>query len=283
MRPRPPWVPRTLSGLCEHLSVDLIDVLRILFYIWLFGALGVWIYRGYRRFVRGRTDDLAERATVGSGTAKDERPKRRTETGMAPGRRTMRQVLDDQQAAKTPDAPIPEGGLVSSVLKEEIAARKQRDAAGQDRDPEGTAPAPAAGAAADPGAAKPTGSERRGLFAPVADDEPAEPPAVSTLLDGMDMPCDLVPLITTDLMPSPSHVVFVTTGHLPATVGAAIGDELERLGFALRSESDTEVRATRDGDQLRVTLYEDAKAAELDGTPRFPSVPGGSVAVEFRS
>jgi hypothetical protein len=260
--------------------VDIGDILRVLFYLWLFAALGYWVYRGYNRFIRGSADDLAERATVGtpddaaSASDRDAAPK-------APARRTMREVLDEQQAAKAPGPTVVPGQLVNSVIKEEIAAKKARASAETGADDE-TRDADAAVTEATADTA-PT-SERRGLFAPASDAEPAaERAPVSALLEGMVMPCDLVPLINVDVVPSPHHVVFVTTGHAPAEIGSSLGDELERLGFTLRSETDNEVVATRDGASLRVILHPDAATERVDGALRYPSIPGGSTAVEFRS
>ncbi len=269
--------------------MDIADVLRFFFYLWLLVAIVYWIRRAYIRFTRGAADDLAERATVGTPEGADS-SSRSAASAKASGRRTMREVLDQQEAAKRPDPKAQSGGLVDAVIKEEIAARKAREAGGEQ-------PAVDAGATSDSTSGRTTGraaggtdeaagetSERRGLFAAATEPSaPDERAAVSALLEGMDMPCDLVPLINADTTPTPHHVVFVSTGHAPAAIGAALGDELERLGFTLRSESDTEVVALRDGDRLRVILHPDAATERADGERRFPTVPGGSVAVEFLS
>jgi hypothetical protein len=97
------------------------------------------------------------------------------------------------------------------------------------------------------------------------------------------MPCDLVPLMAADGVLDPYHVTFMTTGVAAADVGAALGDELERLGFSLTSISDAQVVAQRGNAQVTVTLVPNADQAVDNDARRYPTVPAGSVVVDMRS
>jgi hypothetical protein len=109
-----------------------------------------------------------------------------------------------------------------------------------------------------------TSSGRQGVFAPSG--APAAPsptgpigpagggrPTVAELVAGIALPCGLIPVVTGAEL-DPHHVVFATTGHAAGEVGSALADELERLGFELRTESDTEAVAVRDDASLRVRV-----------------------------
>ena len=123
-------------------------------------------------------------------------------------------------------------------------------------------------------------SGRAGLFAPAATaaGAAAPPPGrtpVASALAGISLPCELAPLTGAGELPDPHRVVFFTDRAPAETVGAALGDELERLGFTLRSVSDTEVVATRGGTELSVRVH--------PGTEGFPTAPPGSVVVVVSS
>jgi hypothetical protein len=214
-----------------------------LFWLWFLIALGAWIYRGYLRFTQG-PKATRDRATA---TA-DESPARRTGLlGRAP--------------KPEPIAP-PTGPSPTEALFLEAKASRDRD---------------------NPGPQEETGSTgRSGFFAGSAEPTPAKP--VATLLQGIAMPCDLAPVIDAAAADPTGHrVAFHTTGFDPGEVGRRVGDELERLGFTLRSLSATEIAALRDDDRLEVTLHPMAGKAQRDGSPAYPSLPPTSVVVEFRS
>ncbi|MEZ5141890.1 MAG: hypothetical protein R2726_05140 [Acidimicrobiales bacterium] len=146
----------------------------------------------------------------------------------------------------------------------------------------GTDAAPGSETPGDEGA--PVGEgERRGLFA--ASDAPVAPARpVPELLEGIAMPCDLVPVTDEAAVDASFHrVAFHTRSAPPGTVGRELGDALERLGYSLRSTSDTEVVARRGDDVLRVTLHPRADGAQRDGKPAYPSIPPGDVVVEINS
>jgi hypothetical protein len=132
-------------------------------------------------------------------------------------------------------------------------------------------PIPPAGAA----------SGRQGVFAPPGGDGAASPagptgpttserPTVAELVEGIALPCGLIPVVTGAEL-DPHHVVFATTGHGAGEVGSALADELERLGFELRTETDTEAVAVRGDARLRVRIRreddEPGAPAPLPGDP----------------
>lgn len=124
---------------------------------------------------------------------------------------------------------------------------------------------------------------RSGLFAKATDPAPGGV-ALTTLMAGIALPCDLAPLVSLD----DAHLTdvqarFVTGGHDPAEVGREVGDELERLGFTLASLSANEVLATRDDGRLTVTIHTNPQTIEVDGRRLFPTTSGDDVVVEFVS
>lgn len=85
------------------------------------------------------------------------------------------------------------------------------------------------------------------------------------------MPCGLAPLVGSSTALDPNHVVFSTTETTPEAVGTALADELERLGFTIRSVATNQAVATKPGAQVTVTVHTDLRA--------FPTAPPGSVVV----
>jgi hypothetical protein len=124
--------------------------------------------------------------------------------------------------------------------------------------------------------------------APVAPVAPAAasigPRTVTDLLAGIKLPNDLAPI--TMMAPRPDvgdRIAFVTEGVPGATVGAAFGAELERLGYTLTPLNPTLIAADRGTDQLRCMIHLDAAAAEIGKAKAFPAVPVGAVVIEVWS
>jgi hypothetical protein len=166
--------------------------------------------------------------------------------------------------------------------------------------PSDRAPWPTTAAAAPPSepAAPPTASDlpsptdRSGYFAPrpastpgsPAGSSPATPagrPTVAEAVAGIQLPCGLAPATTTERFPSPFIARFLTTESDPATVGAGLADELERLGFSLSTSTPTELVARRADAEVRVVLYVNPAAAKRGLDAIFPAAPPGSVGVEL--
>jgi hypothetical protein len=101
---------------------------------------------------------------------------------------------------------------------------------------------------------------------------------------GIAMPDELAPVVdpaTNDR--SGLRVAFSATNADPGRVGSQLGDELERLGFELRSLGDTQLGAVRDDDELVVTIHLDPGAVERVGQKAFPILPPNSFVVELES
>ena len=64
-------------------------------------------------------------------------------------------------------------------------------------------------------------------------------------------------------------------------MGAALADELERLGFTLSTSTPTELLARRDRTELRAVLYVNPATAQRGLDRIFPAAPAGSVGVEL--
>jgi len=153
--------------------------------------------------------------------------------------------------------------------------------------PSPTASPPPTPAPATPDPASPTVDGRRGLFAPSSagrmSDDAGPRPTVADVLQGISLPCDLAPIVDTDRPVDPHRVAFVTDRASPAEVGAALGDELERLGFSLSTVADNELEATRDDGRIVVTIHADPSTVTFGAAPAFPSAPRDGVVVEFRT
>jgi hypothetical protein len=98
------------------------------------------------------------------------------------------------------------------------------------------------------------------------------------------MPDELAPVVSVDNTDvSGLRVAFSATNADPGRIGGQLGDELERLGFELRSLSDTQLGAVRDDDELTVTIYLEPGTVERLGRKAFPLLPPNSVVVELES
>jgi hypothetical protein len=161
------------------------------------------------------------------------------------------------------------GSLVEQVIREP-AAKKQAELGGPEGDPaaadgtDGTDPADA--------------SSRRGFFA--SPDDTATP---SRPVSGRRRHHHAVRPVPVGRGRWTHRVVFITQGHPPAKVGSALADELERLGYALRNESDTELTATRGDDVVHVELHPEPATERRDGERVFPTASGSSVVIVLRS
>ena len=109
-------------------------------------------------------------------------------------------------------------------------------------------------------------------------------PTVVEALQGIVMPCNLSPVIDGAVsIPNPFRVAFLTADADAPTVGAALGDELQRLGFTLSTPAATELLARKSGTEVRVMLYPTASAARRGLDLIFPAAPDHAVGVEFTS
>jgi hypothetical protein len=164
----------------------------------------------------------------------------------------------------------PEAATPSVVVRSSRTARPDHLPGGE-----------AAADRADPG---PAGLDPADVVGPAVE-RPATAPAapLAELLRGVELPCGLVPSTGAD-HPDPDHyLALVTTAAAPDDVGAAMGDELERLGYQLLSLSDAEVVARRGEDLLSLRLHPAADIAQVGGRPVFPAAGPGAVGIELWS
>lgn len=155
-------------------------------------------------------------------------------------------------------------------------------------------PAPPLAAPEAPAApVDPVASARSGLFTPAPRRAPAidgdsravarDRPTVADALAGIEMPAGLTPVVSNQPFVDPYRVAFTTTTATPEQVGAALGDELERLGFAVASVSDHEVEASREGTRVRATIHVDPTTLTVAGAPVITHPVPGTVAVTFET
>lgn len=257
----------------------------MIFYLWLLTSV---VILGRRYFLRLTTRDPEELSST-DDTQPPAPKKGATErtTGTVSGRsatssassgsrlRPGRPAGPDERRGTGRDAlgapgAAGEGGLVDAIIREELARKKREE--GEDA----------------------TG--RAGLFAPLSPpsstedhDEPDKPDkpdkpdrlTVGEALQGITLPCDLVPMILDADHPDPHHAAFATVGFEAHVVGAKLGDELERLGYEISSSSATTAVARRDDVMVTVEIHAAASEARADGERLFPTAPGGSVVVEI--
>jgi hypothetical protein len=159
-----------------------------------------------------------------------------------------------------PGGPVP--------VEDGQAASAPSSAAGSATDPARPAPAEPAAPPADRSApaARPAGDGRPGL---------------ADALNGIRLPCDLVPLTigVTDL--DPAHVDLVTSGVGPQRVAEELGRELDRLGYEVSDLGAGEYLASRDGTVVRLKIH-DRPAVSIGGDGRgFPTAPPDGIVVEL--
>lgn len=116
--------------------------------------------------------------------------------------------------------------------------------------------------------------------APVVTAPPPRARSLAEALEGIEMPCDLAPLIGNGEI-DPRSVSFFTTDTDPATVGEALADELERLGYDIEPLDDRSIRANRGNEVVRAALVSVALAGEMVMADRHPSAPADALVVEL--
>jgi hypothetical protein len=101
-------------------------------------------------------------------------------------------------------------------------------------------------------------------------------------LEGIRLPCDLVPLnIVEGRAPSDRELALVSTGHPADAVGAALADELERLGYEITTLAPHEAVASKGADRVKVTIHARPDTVLTGKLPTYPTAPPDSVVVEL--
>jgi hypothetical protein len=118
------------------------------------------------------------------------------------------------------------------------------------------------------------------VMAPI---DPDRPPArsLADAVDGIAMPCELAPLMGSGPL-NPREVAFFTTGHTPSTVGSALSDEFERLGYEITPLDDRSIRAVRGLDSIEARLLSHELTAPEVMRELHPSAPPDSLVVEMK-
>jgi hypothetical protein len=106
---------------------------------------------------------------------------------------------------------------------------------------------------------------------------PRSRPTVVDALSGIAMPCDLAPVVARDGIVDPFRVAFATDSADAIEISSSVAGELVRLGYAVQPAGAHGLQAMRAGADLSVTILH----AEGGAPAGFPTVPAGSVVVEF--
>lgn len=224
-------------------------------------SLSVYAYRAYRRWIAPPPDPATTGATASSV---DGSPTPNPPPSAKPARTKRGLGFTNPQILPSEREQAESESLVQAVIREELARKKQA-----------TSPA-APDAPGEPAAG------RAGLFAGGGDAGSSPRVSVAAALTGVRLPDDLVPLVGDTAEPDPHHVTFVSSAP-PADVGRHLGDELERLGYQVRTESDSVAVATKGDVTLRVTLVPDAANERVDGARRFPTVAPNTVVIDLQT
>lgn len=107
--------------------------------------------------------------------------------------------------------------------------------------------------------------------------------SLAEALQGIRMPEELVPLVHVDGIDLERRVVLATQGRSADDVGAALADELRRLGYGLEATGPADVIARRGDDQLSVHLRVIGPAPKK-GPPdaAYPTAVSGSIVVDLQ-
>jgi hypothetical protein len=236
------------------------NVLVGLLWLWLLGALGIYAYRLYRRFTRGPKDE-----------AESSGPSQSSPSISGPSKSGLSDIPVIGPASGVGTRPPSTTDTVPAPPPVPPASRVAPSSEPIDDSPSRSglfAPTDTPGPPSTPGAAT-TNTDAR--------------PTVAEVLRGIAMPCDLSPIVDPDRVFDPYRVAFSTNTALASAVGAGVGDELERLDFALKSTSAHQLSATKAAQRVLVTIHTDPDAITYGDGQAFRNIPPGSVVVEFQT
>lgn len=128
---------------------------------------------------------------------------------------------------------------------------------------------------------------------PTESDGPVDVPAretsggtlpIATCLEGISLPCDLVPLVQAgEFDRDPSHLVLITTGFDPSEVARSLRDALVAIGYDFRSTGVASASASRGATHVAITIHDNPSAIYDGSSKRFPSAGIGSVVIELNA
>ncbi|HSL59997.1 MAG TPA: hypothetical protein VK866_19280 [Acidimicrobiales bacterium] len=111
---------------------------------------------------------------------------------------------------------------------------------------------------------------------------PSAPTSLAELLAGIHLPADLAPLTHLGAIPDDGRLVLITASAPAEVVARELADELERLGFAVASLTETVAVARAERGAVEIEVHPDPATATVDGARRFPTAEPGTVVVELR-
>ena len=249
--------------------------LAVLFWLWLAVAVIIYITRLVRRISRrgSGSGTSAPDAGAGPGSARfgaRGRLELRAHRCRGPRRRRRRRSRGGSSR-----------GHGARGTDRRLGIHAPADVGGEPR-PSPVWPSRAGPARRAARASSPPPAESGGAGAAGGPRRDAPRPTVVEAIRGIVMPCNLAPVVDGSVsIPNPFRVAFLTADADAVTVGAAIGDELQRLGFTLTTPAATELLARKPGVELRVMLYPTASAARRGLDLIFPAAPANAVGVEF--
>ncbi len=243
--------------------------LGAILWLWLLVSLSVYGYRLYRRF--SRSSEAAADAAVEPGTGDRARPAGPAtaliENPIAGFEQPPSASESTPGSLPTAMAPADPPAPVAPVLPVSGA-----DAVAP--------PAPAAPAA--PSWTPPPGGGDIPSAMPASERRAPRRP-VSEVVEGIQLPCALVPLVGDATRLDPFDIAFSTTASDEQTVRGAMAGELVRLGYQVTPSSAHRLNASRADAELAVTVYGDPAKAVEAGRTLYPTAMPGSVVVRMQT
>ena len=103
---------------------------------------------------------------------------------------------------------------------------------------------------------------------------------LTDLLDGIELPYDLMP-VTSAVEDPDRHLILLTTHSNAGEVGKRFADQLEGIGFELETVEFDQAIAQRNGDVISMKIVADADRVESGDGPRYGAAGRGDVALEL--
>ena len=103
---------------------------------------------------------------------------------------------------------------------------------------------------------------------------------IAEALKGIALPDGLMP-VTSDQIDL-RHMLFSTSGHYLAAIGADLSAELRRLGFSVQLEDDEMIHAVKEGAELQIRIHGDLERARMRLGINLATLPESSIIVQIR-
>ncbi len=246
---------------------DLDQVIVYVFYVWIAASL-FWMLKTLlsNRRARRRDDELVDadkddnvdsRPMSALDSEQSDQPESKSKSGAdsETAAKTAPNKVETKSAKTESDLVIAEGATTEAATTEAATKKAQRGGAH-------SVPAPAAEAV----------TERA---------VPAGPTTIADLLSGIRLPFDLLPMVPNGEEASDQRVSLVSAEEQPEVLGAAIADELERLGYSIKTLATDQARANRGAQRLALRIFPEAPDLINETGKRFPDAPEGSVAIDL--